>query len=99
MESLAGSSGRSAATDGFVLLGLLLLLSIGCASVPRSQVPRLGPAEAEQKVRTSQAILVCAYAEDSTCGDKMLEGAMFLSEILAEKPRLAKDQALIFYCA
>lgn len=78
---------------------LLLVLVIGCASVPRREVVRLGPAEAEERVRTANAILVCAYAEDQKCGDKMLEGALMLSELADEKSHLARDQILIFYCA
>jgi hypothetical protein len=60
---------------------------------------RVGPEETRQKVRSGDALLVCAYHEDEKFQRVPLEGAIPFSEFSSRVPTLPKDTELIFYCA
>lgn len=63
-----------------------------------AEVERLSAEEARQKVQSGQALLVCAYDDESKCGPIRLEGAITMSELRRELPSLPKDKEIILYC-
>ena len=63
----------------------------------QQSVERLDPRTVFQKVESGQALLVCAYDDDVKFKGVALEGALPLSEFRLLEPKLARDQALIFY--
>jgi len=63
-----------------------------------SDAVRILPQEAREKVRSGQAVLVCAYADDAKFARYHLEGAIPLSAFQATVGELAKDLEIIFYC-
>ena len=64
-----------------------------------TQVPRISPEEAGEKVISGTALLVCAYADQEKFKRNYLEGAISLAELEARRASLAKDHEIIFYCA
>lgn len=60
---------------------------------------RIGIEEAYRKVKSGEALLVCAYDDDATYQTMRLEMAIPLSELVKRLPSLPKDQEIIFYCA
>ena len=60
---------------------------------------RIGTEEAYRKVKSGEAMLVCAYDDDTTFGTMRLEMAIPLSELVKRLPSLPKEQEIIFYCA
>ena len=63
-----------------------------------SEVVRISPEEARQKVLAGQALLVCAYADYAKFMKYHLEGAIPLSDLHAHEENLSKDREIIFYC-
>ncbi len=64
-----------------------------------TEVRRIAPAEARQKVVRGDALFVCAYESESLCRRNHLEGGISLAEFTALLPTLDKGQEIIFYCA
>ena len=64
-----------------------------------AEVPRISVEEARQKVQSGQAMLVCAYDDESKCGRIRLEGAITMSELRQMLPSLPKDREILLYCA
>jgi hypothetical protein len=64
-----------------------------------TQVPRISPEEAREKVINGTALLVCAYANEEKLQRNRLEGAISLAEFEARRTSLSKDHEIIFYCA
>ena len=64
-----------------------------------AEVTRISADEAHDKVRRSQALLVCAYDDDVKCSRMALEGAITLGELRARLSSLPKTQEIIFFCA
>lgn len=62
-----------------------------------SEVMRIPPEEARQKVLAGQALLVCAYADDAKFSRHHLDGAIPLSAFQAGIDGLSRDQEIIFY--
>lgn len=60
---------------------------------------RISPQDTHRQVTAGQAILVCAYEDETTCSTMMLQGAISLKEFESRLPNLTKDQPIIFYCA
>ena len=60
---------------------------------------RMGPEEAYQKVKSGEAILVCAYDDEATFQEMRLDMAISLGEFQKRLPTIPKDQEIIFYCA
>jgi hypothetical protein len=58
---------------------------------------RISPEEAYQKVKTGQAILVCAYPEEEKFLKMRLDMAISLGEFQKRLPTLPRDQEIIFY--
>jgi len=64
-----------------------------------TQVPRIFPEEAREKVKSGTALLVCAYADEEKFKRNHLEGAITIAELDARRTSLSKDHEIIFYCA
>lgn len=64
-----------------------------------ANAPRILAAEARQKVRAGEALLVCAYEDQSQFDAMHLEGAVSLQEFLARREKLPRSQEIVFYCA
>jgi hypothetical protein len=60
---------------------------------------RISPQEARQKVKSGQALLVCAYDDMDKFKQNHLAGALSFSELRSRLPALGKGQEIIFYCA
>jgi hypothetical protein len=60
---------------------------------------RVTPQEIYPRVKTGQALLVCAYPDEAKCRSMQLEGAVSLREFQLRLPDLAKDQEIVFFCA
>lgn len=63
------------------------------------QATRIDPQETRRKVESGEALLVCAYDDESKCSQMHLEGAIHLQELEEKLPEIPKDKELIFYCA
>ncbi len=64
-----------------------------------TEVSRIAPGEARQKVARGEALFVCAYESEALCRRNHLEGGISLAEFTALLPSLDKGQEIIFYCA
>ena len=64
-----------------------------------AKVSRITPEENYQKLRTGDAVLVCAYDSEEQFRNLQLTGAISLPEFRAKLPSLPKDQEMVFYCA
>jgi rhodanese-related sulfurtransferase len=64
-----------------------------------AEIIRLPPAEVSEKLKSGQALLVCAYPSEERFRSLRLEGAISLQEFESRVPSLPKDQEIIFYCA
>ena len=60
---------------------------------------RVTPQEIYPRVKSGEALLVCAYDDEAKCRNIHLEGALFLKEFQVKLPELPKDQEMVFYCA
>jgi rhodanese-related sulfurtransferase len=59
---------------------------------------RVTAEEAREKVKSSEALLVCAYVEDEKFRKMQLEGATSYNEFKKKVASIPKDQEIIFYC-
>jgi hypothetical protein len=59
---------------------------------------RINPDEAREKVKSGEALLVCAYG-DNKCKTILFEGALLRSEFESKLDTLPKAQEIIFYCS
>jgi len=64
-----------------------------------SELLKIQPKEARDKILAGKAMLVCAYDNDEKFKKVNLEGAISLSELRVKEDSLSKDQEIIFYCA
>jgi hypothetical protein len=64
-----------------------------------NEVPRVNPQEVYPKLRSGEALLVCAYDSDARFRQVHLEGAMSLEEFNSIRPNLSRDREIVFYCA
>jgi len=64
-----------------------------------SEAPRISVEEAHRKTNAGEALLICAYEDESRCEPIHLEGSITMSDLNQRLPRLPKEQQLIFYCA
>src|SRR3954453_19048104 len=60
---------------------------------------RIQPQEALDHLRTSDALLVCAYDDETKFEKNRLDGAISLEELRAKQHWLPKDREIIFYCS
>ena len=59
---------------------------------------RVTAQEALEKVRSREALLVCAYMEDEKFRKMQLEGATSYSEFKKKVASIPKDKEIVFYC-
>jgi rhodanese-related sulfurtransferase len=59
---------------------------------------KISPEGARNKVKSSEALLVCAYEEDEKFKQMRLEGAMSYREFKKKIASIPKDREIIFYC-
>jgi hypothetical protein len=64
-----------------------------------SEVDRINPAEIYPKVRSGEALLVCAYEDEAKFRRLQLQGAIPLAEFKGLQPTLPLDREIVFYCA
>ena len=63
-----------------------------------SEIIRISPEEAREKVSDGKALLVCAYDSDEKFAKFHLEGAISLADFKGMADELQKDQQIILYC-
>ena len=63
-----------------------------------AEMSRISPDEALKKVKSGEALLVCAYG-DEKCKTILFEGALLRSEFESRLDTLPKTQEIIFYCS
>jgi hypothetical protein len=63
------------------------------------EVPRVTPEEIYPKLRSGEALLVCAYENEVKFRRLQLEGAISLEEFNSLRPNLPQDREIVFYCA
>jgi len=63
------------------------------------EAAKITPEEAYSKVKSGNALLVCAYNDDEAFKKNKLEGAISYGDFAARIPALSRDQEIIFYCA
>ena len=64
-----------------------------------SAAVRVSAREIRPRVKSGDAMLVCAYDSDEKFQNHHLEGAVSLAEFRTLVPTLAKDKELVFFCA
>jgi hypothetical protein len=64
-----------------------------------ADVSRIPVEEAHRKVTAGQALLVCAYDDETKCNKIKLEGAIPLKSFESTVSTLPKTQEIVFYCA
>ena len=60
---------------------------------------RVTPQEIYPRVKSGEALLVCAYANEARCRNMQLEGSLTLQEFQARLPDLPKNREIVFFCA
>jgi hypothetical protein len=60
---------------------------------------RIGPEEAYRKAKSGEAILVCAYDDETSFETMHLDMALSFGEFRKLLPGLSKEREIIFYCA
>jgi hypothetical protein len=64
-----------------------------------NEVPRVTPEEIYPKLRSGEALLVCAYENEAKFRRLQLESAISWEEFKSLRPTLPKDREIVFYCA
>ena len=64
-----------------------------------NEVLHINPQEVYPKLRSGEALLVCAYDSDARFRQVHLEGALSLEEFTSLRPSLPRDREIVFYCA
>ena len=72
--------------------------SLASSTKAVAEVERIGAEEAMMKVKSGEALLVCAYGDDK-CKSVWFEGALLRSEFESKLGTLPKTQEIIFYCS
>ncbi len=72
--------------------------SVASSTKAVAEMNRISPDETIKKVKSGEALLVCAYGDDK-CNTVLFEGALLRSEFESKLDSLAKTQEIIFYCA
>lgn len=60
---------------------------------------RITATDVRARVKSGEALLVCAYDSDKKFKTHQLEGAVSLADFQALLPTLNKEKELVFYCA
>jgi hypothetical protein len=64
-----------------------------------SDVPRVSASEIRARVKSGDALLICAYVSDEKFKAYQLEDAVSFTQFQTMVPNLAKNKELVFYCA
>lgn len=64
-----------------------------------SDAVRISATEVRARVKSGEALLVCAYDNDDKFKAHQLEGAVSLTEFKTLVTTLAKDREMVFFCA
>lgn len=64
-----------------------------------SKTRSIDPQTARDKVRSREAILVCAYDDEDKCRELRLDGALTLTQFLHTLDDRDRRDEIIFYCA
>jgi hypothetical protein len=64
-----------------------------------NEVTRVTPEEIYPRLRSGEALLVCAYDDEAKFQRHQLEGAISLEAFKSLRPTLAHDWEIVFYCA
>ena len=62
-----------------------------------AEIPRIPVEEAYKKIKSGQALLVCAYEDEAKCRRFNLDGSMLLASFESKANSLKKTQEIIFY--
>ncbi|MGZ6210489.1 MAG: hypothetical protein ACXWL9_10120 [Syntrophales bacterium] len=83
----------------------VLFIGIALAMAQQTQLkgaiidaPRISPQDTYRQVTSGNAILVCAFENETTCSTMMLEKAITLKEFESRLAGINKNQTIIFYC-
>ena len=82
---------------GAALAGTLVLVAAGCQS--GSDIPRVTPAEAQDRAAGGKGLLVCAYEDEARCSEDPLAGAITLQDFRDRARDLPRMTPLVFYCS
>jgi hypothetical protein len=64
-----------------------------------NEVSRVTPEQICHRLRSGEALLVCAYDDEVKFQRLRLTGAISLAEFRSLRPTLPRDQEIVFYCA
>ena len=64
-----------------------------------NEVTRVTPEEIYPRLRSGEALLVCAYEDEAKCQRLRLAGALSLAAFKSLRPTLPQDREIVFYCA
>ena len=64
-----------------------------------SDALRVSATEVRERVKSGEALLVCAYDSEKKFQAHHLEGAVSLADFQTVLPTLTKDKELVFFCA
>ena len=62
-----------------------------------ADIERISPQQAQTKVKSNQALLVCAYEDEAKCRLLNLEGSISFTSFKSRVQSLPKSQEIIFY--
>ena len=62
-----------------------------------ADVERISAEEAYKRVKTGQALLVCAYEDEDKCRRLNLDGSISFTTLQSRAASLPKNQEIIFY--
>jgi len=58
---------------------------------------RVSAEEVHEKLKAGNALLICAYEDESKFKKMRLQGAISFNEFKSKIPSLSKDQEIVFY--
>jgi hypothetical protein len=58
---------------------------------------RISPRDAREKVKSGDALFVCAYEDEAKCRSNNLEGSIPFGEFKRRLPTLSKEQSIVLY--
>jgi hypothetical protein len=64
-----------------------------------ADIERISVEDAHRKAGANQALLVCAYEDETKCKALGLDGSISLAEFQTKVASLPKSQEIIFFCA
>jgi hypothetical protein len=62
-----------------------------------ADIERISAQQAHTKIKSNQALLVCAYEDDAKCQRLNLEGSISFTSLQSRAASLPKTQEIIFY--